>query len=199
MRGVEIVGVEMEQGSVPRQMHGISGPARPCRLGFVEERQTLARASFHLQDVSDDMDGARMAGVEGERPTRRLFGLSILAVLLEAEGVHRKQARVVARFGVPIRKDLCDPVPQHASPAKAEVERVGERERDDVARPIDDDRPIAFERERGVRPQARRARPPRDGARDRSSAPGLDRGHAFRSAGRAGSLSARTISARRRQ
>jgi hypothetical protein len=136
----------MKQRLVPRQMHGISRLLPPRRPGFSEESQTLACPPLHLQDMRDDMDGPGVSGIEGKSPPRRPLGPPILAVLLEAEGVHRKHAWIGARLGAPFGQDLSNAVAQHPAPPETEVKRVGNRERDDVARPIDDNRAVAFER-----------------------------------------------------
>ena len=51
--------------------------------------------------MGDDVNGARMAGIEEERATRYLFGTTTLTVLLERECVHRKDARVAGHGGFP--------------------------------------------------------------------------------------------------
>jgi hypothetical protein len=43
---------------------------------------------------------------------------------------------------------LRDAIPQHASPAKAKVERMRDCESENVTRPVDEDRAVAFNRKR---------------------------------------------------
>jgi hypothetical protein len=50
--------------------------------------------------MGDDVNSAWMSWVEDERATRYFFGTTILAVLLEGERVHRKDARVAGRLGL---------------------------------------------------------------------------------------------------
>ena len=103
-----------------------SPPARPGQFGRLEKRQALAHAPLHLQDVRDDVDRGRMTGIERERPARRLFGPTILAVFLEAEGVHRQHARIPAHVGVPLGQNPRNAVAQHPPPAEPKVERMRE-------------------------------------------------------------------------
>ena len=123
-RGLRIVRVEMEQRAMPCQMHGKSGAFDPCRFGRGKECETFTGAPLHLHHMGDDVNGARMPGVEGKRATRHLFGTTILTVLLKAESVHRKDARVAGHRGLPFGQHLGDTIPQHAPPAEAEVERM---------------------------------------------------------------------------
>jgi hypothetical protein len=47
--------------------------------------------------MGDDVNGARMSGVEGERATRYLFGTTILAVLLEGDVLLSPRCRFPVR------------------------------------------------------------------------------------------------------
>ena len=88
---------------MPSEMHGKSCAFRPRRLSRRKERKALAGAPLHLHHVSNNMNGAHVTGVEGERTPGRLFGATILAVLLQRERVHRQDARVAGHRGVPFR------------------------------------------------------------------------------------------------
>ena len=153
-----IVRLDLKERAMPSEMHGKSGALDPRLLGLVEEREALAGAPLHLHHVGEDVDGAGMPGIDGERAPRQLFGLAILAVLLETERVHREHARVARHRGVPCGQRLRGAVPQHAALPEAKVERMGGREREHVVRPVNDDGAIAFGRERrvAVEPSARR-------------------------------------------
>ena len=118
--------------------------------------------------MGDDVNGARMSGIEGERATRYLFGTTILAVLLEAERVHRKDARVAGHRGLPFGQHLGDTIPHHAPLAEAKVERMCDHERENVARPVDHDGTVTFDRKSRSRPRAKHAPRLRDGAPDRA-------------------------------
>ncbi len=72
-------------------MDGKSGAFDPCQFGRGKECETFTGAPLHLHHMRDDVNGARMPGVESERTTRHLFCATILAVLLKAERVHRKE------------------------------------------------------------------------------------------------------------
>ena len=164
---------------MPCEMHGKSGAFDPCRFGRRKECETLTGAPLHLHHMGDDVNGARMSGIEGERAPRHLFGTTILAVLLEGERVHRKDARVAGHCGVPFRQHLGDTIAHHASPAEAEVECMRDHERENVARPVDDDGAVTFERKSRValEPSTRRGRVTACGVVD-VWARRLDGGHA---------------------
>src|SRR5262249_50789189 len=117
------------------------------------ECETFTGASPHLHDMGDDVNGAWMSGIESERAPRNLLGTAILAVLLQAERIHCEDARVAGQRVVPFGQHLGDTGAQHAPPAEAEVERMRDRERDDVARPVDDNGPVTFESKGRIAPQ----------------------------------------------
>ncbi len=150
----------MKETLVPGEMAGQALRARPRRLRVFEERDAFARAALHFEDMSENMDRPRMAPIERQRAARRLLGASIFPVLLEAEGVHRKHARVARRLRAPLRENLRHAVAQHPPATEPEVERVSDGERKDISRLVDDDGAVQFERERGValRPGASRGR-----------------------------------------
>src|SRR5262245_45248889 len=145
---------------MPCEMHGKSGAFDPCRLGSRKERQALAGAPLHLHDVYYNVNRTRMLGVDGERAPGRLFGTTILTVFLQRERVHRQDARVAGHRGVPFRQHLGDTIAHHASPPEAKVECMRDHERENVARPVDDDGAVTLERESGVtlQPRTRRDR-----------------------------------------
>ena len=91
--------------------------------------EAFAGAPLHLHHVRDDVNGARMAGVDGERASRGLFGTTILAVLLQGERVHRQDARITGRRSLPCRQHLRDAIAHRAPPAEPEVERMRDHER----------------------------------------------------------------------
>ena len=101
-----------------------------------------------------------MPRVELEGAVREGFGAPVVAVLLVAERVHRKHARVPRHRGTPLRQHLRDAVAQHAPPAEPEVEGVRDDEGQEVLRLVDDDRAVTLERIARVarEPGARRKR-----------------------------------------
>ena len=88
-----------------------------------------------------------MQRFERQRAPRHPFGACILAIFLEAEGVHGKHARVAGCGCRPLRQDLGDPVPQHQPMTETEVERMRERKCEDVARPVDGEGTVLLERQ----------------------------------------------------
>ena len=135
-------------------------PVHPCRFGRRKEFEPFTGTPLHLHHMGDDVNGAWMAGVDVERATRYLFSAAILAVLLEAESVHRKHACVAGNPGVPFGQHLGDAIPQHAPLAEAEVECMRDHERENVAWPVAYDGAITFDRESlvAVEPSTRRRR-----------------------------------------
>ena len=81
------------------------------------------------------------------------FGTAILAILLKGERVHGKDARVAGRGVLPFGQHLSDAIPHHASPAQAEVERMCDHESDKVARPVNDDGSVKFDRKSRIAPE----------------------------------------------
>src|SRR5262249_29383881 len=132
----------------------------PSRLGSGKERKAFAGAALHLHDVRDDVNSGRKPRIEGEGATRHRFSTVVLAVLLESEGVHCKDAGVAGRGGIPRRQHLGDTIPQHVPLAEAEVERMRDHERQNVAWPVDDDGAVTLSRQTGValEPSTRRIR-----------------------------------------
>ena len=128
-------------------------------IGRGKECETFASAPLHLHHMGDDVNGAWMSGIEDERATRYLFGTTILAVLLEGECVHRKDARVAGHRGSPFGQDLGETDPHHAPLADVKVERMCDHERENVARPVGNDGAVTFDRKSWValEPSARRA------------------------------------------
>lgn len=96
--------------------------------------------------MRDDVNGAGMPGIERQRLLRNSFGALELSVLLEGEGVHPKNARITRNLSRPVRQHFLDAVAHHAPPAKVEVERVCDRECEDVVRPVDEDGVIKHDR-----------------------------------------------------
>ncbi len=137
-----------------------SGAVGPCRFGCGKERETFPGATLHFHQMGDNVNGARMSGVEGKCAPRCLFGATILTVLLEAERVHGKHAGVAGHRRLPLRQHLCDAIAEHTPPAEAEIERMRDHQRENVTRPVDDDGAVTFKRKHriAVEPGARRGR-----------------------------------------
>ena len=72
--------------------------------------------------MGDDVNGAWMSGIKDERATRYLFGTTILAVLLEGECVHRKDARIAWQCGMPFGQHVGETHSHHAPLAEVKVE-----------------------------------------------------------------------------
>ena len=100
--------------------------------------------------MCDDVNGARMSWVDGERAARHFFGTTVLAVLLEAERVHRQDARVAGCRSLPFGQNLGHTIAQHVPPAEAEVERMCDHESENIARPVDDDGAVTLDRKGGT-------------------------------------------------
>src|SRR5437660_1254902 len=128
-------------------MHSNAGGIHPCRFGCSKKCEPFTGTSLHLHHMDDDMNGARMSGVEGERATRGLLGLTVLTVFLEPECIHRKDARVAGRRGFPSRQYPGDTIAQHALVTEAEVQRMCNHERENVAWPVDQDGAVTLDRE----------------------------------------------------
>ena len=86
--------------------------------------------------MRDDVNGAGMAGVEHQRLPRNSFCAPILSILLEGKSVHRKDARITGQLSRPVWQRPRDPIAHAAPPAKVEVERVRDRQRQNVVRPV---------------------------------------------------------------
>src|SRR5690349_2817991 len=112
------------------------GAFHPCRFGRCKECETFAGEPLHLHHMGDDVNGAWMSGIKDERAPRYLFGTTIVAVLLEGECVHRKDARIAGHAGFPFRQHVGETHPHHAPLAKVKVERMCDYERENVAWPI---------------------------------------------------------------
>ena len=88
-----------------------------------------------------------MSGIDCERVPRQSFGPEILAILFEAERVHREHARIAWHSGVPYGQHLRGAIPQHPPLPESEVERMSRRKRKHVFGVVDDDGAVAFRRE----------------------------------------------------
>src|SRR6266700_246622 len=93
----------------------------PRRFSSGKKCEPFEGTSLHLHHMDDDVNGARMLGVDGERATPSFLGATVLTIFLEAERVHRKDARVVGRRGLPFWQNPGDTIAQHAPVAEAEV------------------------------------------------------------------------------
>jgi hypothetical protein len=84
---------------------------------------------------------------------------TILAVLLEGECVHRKDARVAGHGGFPFGQHAGETDPHHAPLAEVKVERMCDYECENVAWSVGHDGTVTFDRERRavLEPSARRA------------------------------------------
>src|SRR5215472_5538872 len=117
----------------------------PARFGRGKKFESFPIAPLHLHDMGYDMNGARMPRIERQRAARDLFGAAVLTVFFEAESVHRKNACVAGSRAVPRRQHVGDAIAQHGTLTEAEVERVGDRKRDNVAWPLDRERAVTLE------------------------------------------------------
>src|SRR6516165_2253541 len=111
----------------------------PSRLRGRKKFEAFSRAPLHLHHMGKHMNGAWMRWLEGQRTTCYLFSAAVLAVLFEAESVHRKNACVAGDGVPPCRHHLGNAVSQHAPLAEPEVERVRNCEGENIARPVDQD------------------------------------------------------------
>ena len=115
-----------------------------AELGCRKKFKPFSITSLHFHDVGDDMNGARVSSVQDERTTCHLFGATVMAVLFEAESIHRKDTCVVGnRFG-PLRQHLGDAISQHAPLTEAEIKCMCNRKRENVAWSVDQDCTITF-------------------------------------------------------
>jgi hypothetical protein len=94
--------------------------------------------------MGDDVNCARMLGVEGQRAPRHLFGAAVLAILFQAESIERKNARIARSRRIPFGQNLGDAISQHAPLAKTEVKGMRGGERDEVQGPVNEDGAIKF-------------------------------------------------------
>jgi len=181
---------------MPGEMDGYSSTFAPCRFSRSKKCEPVIDTALHFHHMRDDMNGARMTGIKCQRAPRDFFGKAVLSILLEGKSVHRKDARITRHLGHPVRQHLRDPVAHHAPPAEVEVERVRDRKRQNVMRPVDQDGPVKCDCMCRIAVAAKACR--------RTGSPAS--GHAASiaamlavSAEREAALSARTISAARRQ
>src|SRR5215470_13941032 len=86
-----------------------------------------------------------MSGVNGKCAARDFFGTTVLAVFLEAKRIHGKDARVIGRRGLEFRQNPGGTIAQHAPTAEAKVKRMCDDERENIARPVDQNGAITFE------------------------------------------------------
>ena len=92
--------------------------------------------TLHFHDMRDDVNGAGMPRIERQRLLRNSFGAPILSILLKGKSVHHKDARITRHLSRPVRQRPRHPVAHPAPPAKVEVERMCDRKREHVARPV---------------------------------------------------------------
>jgi hypothetical protein len=64
--------------------------------------------------MRDSVNGAGMPRIEHQRLPRNSFGATVLSILLEGKGVHRKNARITWHLSRPVRQQLLDPVESDA-------------------------------------------------------------------------------------
>ena len=93
------------------------------------------------------MDGARVIGLEPQGLPGGRLGPRVVAVFLQAERVHAEHIAIARHARVPVRQHLRDAVAQHFPVAEPKVERVGDLQRQAVARVFDDYRAVTSQRE----------------------------------------------------
>ena len=185
---------------MPGEMDGKSGAFAPRRFGRGEECEAVVKAALHFHHMRDDVNGAGMPRIERQRLLRNSFGAPILSILLEGKSVHRKDARVTRHLSRPVRQHLRHPVAHHASPAKVEVERMRDRKRQHVVRPVDEEGIVERDRMAGSpSSQARAATAWRRAGSSLSGHAASIAAMLAASVDRGAALSARTMSAARRQ
>src|SRR5262249_27877820 len=136
-RRVWVVRVEVEQSTMPGEMHGNAGCVLPCRLGLRKEFESFAITPLHFHHMGDDMNSAGVARVQGERAPCHLFGATILTVLLETESIHRKNTCVAGKRFVPFGHDLGNAISQHTPLTEAEIKCMGNCKCNYIARLVD--------------------------------------------------------------
>ncbi len=146
-RTLRVALVDVEQRQVPPEVTRQGGVARPGRACTFEERDALGRPAAHLAHVREDVDRSGTAGLERERTTGGGLGRVVIAVLLEAERMHRENVAEAGVSRVPVRQRGGDAVAQHRARAEAKVERVRDAQRDEVAGKVRDE--VAVTRECG--------------------------------------------------
>ena len=127
-------------------MNGKSGVVGPSGLGLRKKCQSFTDASLHLHNVSNDVNGTRMARIDGQGLPRYPFGGTIFAILFKAKGVHCEHTRISGHARLPLRQDLRDAIAEQEASAQAKVERMCGHERENIARKIDDDRAVKLGR-----------------------------------------------------
>jgi hypothetical protein len=139
--------------------------------------------------MGDDVHGPWMPRFDFQSSPGHPFGAPILAILLETEGVDRKDTGVPALIRLPIGQYVSDPLSQHTSQTQAEVQRVGDHERDNIAWKGEYDISISFYRQGLIarKPGARRESMT-TGAMIPLRAHRFDGGNAFQKFGSAGSV-----------
>ena len=142
---------------MPGQMNRNTCCVHPCRFGRHKKFKPLSGTPLHLHEMRDDMNGAEMSRIDRERASRHLFSAAILPILFEAESIHRKNACVAGNSSVPFVQHLCDAISQHTPLAEAEVERMSDDKRENIAWTVDKDGAVTFDRKVliAVKPSAR--------------------------------------------
>ena len=94
---------------------------------------------LHLHDMGDGVDRPRIGGVYGDRPAAELLGAGVVAHLLQPEGAHAEHIAVAGHGLVPGRQHARGAVPVLGERAVVEMQVVGEADREDVARMVQQD------------------------------------------------------------
>src|SRR5262249_40946135 len=87
-----------------------------------------------------------MSGVNCKCAARDFFGTTVLAIFLEAKRIHSKAARVIGRRGREFRQNPGDTIAQHPPMAEAKVKRMCDDESENIARPVDQNGAVTFDR-----------------------------------------------------
>ena len=138
-RRVVLAALDVEQRPVPPHVVGEVVARRPRRFGGVEPGQALGVAALHLHDMGHRVHRPDVRRVDLDGAAPGPLGAGVVAAFLETEGPHRKHVPVAGIGGVPRRQHAGHRIAQRARIAEIEMGEVGEPERDDVARPVEQD------------------------------------------------------------
>ena len=161
-RGRNGVEIDVEEREVPRDVRREPGVARPDGARRFEPCDALGRTALHLHDVRYHVNCARVVGLKAQRFPGSALRASVIAVLFETERVHAEHVAVAGHVRVPMWQHLGDPVAQHLAVTEPKIQRVRDLQGEAVARVVDNDRAVPFERKLrvAVEPRARRSRMP---------------------------------------
>ena len=129
---------------MPRVVRGHAAVPDPMRPVLLHEQGPLGEPGATVQGMGHGMDRERERRLHRERLTPECFGPAIITVLRASECGHGEQIFVAGHAGSPRWPHQLRDLAQRPPAAEKEMTRLGQPQRQEVPRPLAQDRGVAL-------------------------------------------------------